>query len=315
VFSTGDGATVACAGPGTAWSPAADPKAASGDRRAPTRSARQRGQVGLVPVPEPAPARRGSSFGVPHVGIVGALGLATIAVPLTGAFAVAPPAKEVSGSVGSAASALAPLPPFPLASPPPLTALDDPRLLPDEEPAASVPARLAAPRVLLVGGPVSRSNERSVLPGCDGQVPDVSGVQNGELPASMLCTLWDPKRQLRSDAAVAIAKLNIAYQQHFGHAMCFTDAYRSLQRQFSVKAERGGLAARPGTSEHGWGLAVDLCDGVQGGSSSPTYEWLRENAPFYGWQNPRWAFPGGAGPLEPWHWEYFPGEKDQSSGD
>src|SRR5256885_1822238 len=29
VFSTGDGATVACAGPGTPWSPAVDPRAAS----------------------------------------------------------------------------------------------------------------------------------------------------------------------------------------------------------------------------------------------------------------------------------------------
>jgi zinc D-Ala-D-Ala carboxypeptidase len=155
-----------------------------------------------------------------------------------------------------------------------------------------------------------------VLPGCNGQVPaDVGAVQNGQLPASMLCTLWDTKHQLRSDAAVAIAKLNIAYQQHFGHQMCFSDAYRSLQRQFAVKAERGGFAARPGTSEHGWGLAVDLCDGVEGGASSPTYQWLNENAPFYGWQNPTWARSGGAGPFEPWHWEYFPGEKEQSSGD
>src|SRR5204862_339986 len=148
----------------------------------------------------------------------------------------------------------------PVVPQPPVTALDDPRLLPDPEPAASVPARLAAPRVLLVGGPASRSNERSVLPGCNGQVPDVVGIQNGQLPASMLCTLWDPKRQLRSDAAVAIAKLNLAYQKHFGHSICFTDAYRSLAAQYRIKAQRGSFAARPGTSEHGWGLAADLCD-------------------------------------------------------
>jgi zinc D-Ala-D-Ala carboxypeptidase len=294
--------------------PSAGGVGTSAGRRVATRSALQRAQLRLAPEPEPAAGRRTGAFGLPHVSIAGALGLATIAVPLTGAFGVVPGAKTPSGTVAAAASALAPLPPFPLASRPPVTALDDPRLLPDEEPAASVPARLAAPRVLLVGGPVSRSNERSVLPGCNGQVPNVA-LQNGQLPASILCTLWDPKRQLRADAAVAIAKLNIAYQQHFGHPMCFTDAYRSLQAQFRVKAERGGFAARPGTSEHGWGLAVDLCDGVEGGASSASYQWLRENALFYGWQNPTWALPGGAGPFEPWHWEYFRGEKDQSSGD
>src|SRR4051812_6990551 len=249
---------------------------------------------------------------LPQAGIAGALGLATIAVPLTGAFAVAPPAKQVANTVSSAA--LAPLPPFPLVTAPARTALDDVRLLPDEEPTASVPAQLAAPHTLLVGR-VSRSNERPVLPGCDGHVPAATGMQNGQLPASMLCTLWDPRRQLRSDAAVAIAKLNLAYQQHFGHAMCFNDAYRSLADQFRIKAERGSFAARPGTSEHGWGLAVDLCDGIEQGSSSLGYQWMRANAPMYGWQNPDWALAGGAGPFEPWHWEYFPGEKAQSSGD
>jgi LAS superfamily LD-carboxypeptidase LdcB len=135
----------------------------------------------------------------------------------------------------------------------------------------------------------------------------------------MLCTLWDPRRQLRSDAAVAIAKLNLAYRARFGHDMCFNDAYRSLAQQYRVKSERGGFAARPGTSEHGWGLAVDLCDGVDNGPSSVNYQWMRANAPAYGWSNPKWALAGGAGPYEPWHWEYVPGEKagekDQSSGE
>lgn len=284
-------------------------------RPAPTRAGRVRLVRREAAAVTPSAVGRRPALGLPQVGIVGALGLATIAVPLTGAFAVAPPAKTDSGSVSAAAAALAPLPPFPLASLPPVTALGDARLLPDEEPAASVPARLAAPRVLLVGGSVSRSNERSVLPGCNGQIPYVTSVLNGQLPASMLCTLWDSRRQLRSDAAVAIAKLNIAYQQQFGHPMCFNDAYRSLTQQIRVKAERGGFAARPGTSEHGWGLAVDLCDGVDAGPGSPTYQWMRENAPFYGWNNPTWAQAGGAGPYEPWHWEYFPGVKDQSSGD
>jgi hypothetical protein len=203
-----------------------------------------------------------------------------------------------------------------MAAAPPLTALADRRLLPDETPAAQVPAALAAPRVLLTAeGRASRGRARAILPGCDGKVPDVSRVQNGRLPASMLCTLWDPKHQLRSDSAVALAKLNLLYTKRFGHPICFNDAYRSLSQQYAIKARRGGYAARPGTSEHGWGLAVDLCDGVDEGPRSATYAWMRANAPAYGWENPTWARSGGAGPYEPWHWEYMPGEQGQGKGD
>jgi D-alanyl-D-alanine carboxypeptidase len=275
---------------------------------------RARGERAQRAASEPA-SRRASALGLPQVGIAGALGIATIAVPLSGAFAVAPATRPTSNTVATAASAaLQPLPPFPLVARAPLTALDDVRLLPDQTEGAQVPARLAAPRVVL-SDRASRSDQRAVLPGCDGRVPDVADVANGQLPASMLCTLWDPRRQLRSDAAVALAKVNLSYRARFGHDMCFNDAYRSLAQQYRVKAERGGFAARPGTSEHGWGLAVDLCDGVENGSSSATYQWMRQNAAGYGWSNPTWALPGGAGPYEPWHWEYLPGEKNQSAGD
>jgi len=288
--------------------PASPPPAASPAPRRP------RGERVQRTASEP-PSRRASALGLPQVGIAGALGIATIAVPLSGAFAVAPATRPTSNTVATAASAaLQPLPPFPLVARAPLTALDDVRLLPDQTEAAQVPARLVAPRVVL-SDRASRSDQRAVLPGCDGHVSDVEDVANGRLPASMLCTLWDPRRQLRSDAAVALAKLNLSYRARFGHNMCFNDAYRSLVQQYRVKAERGGFAARPGTSEHGWGLAVDLCDGVENGSSSATYQWMRQNAPGYGWANPTWALPGGAGPYEPWHWEYLPGEKNLSSGD
>lgn len=293
------------------WLPPVVPAAATPEPEGDPSADPETPTTGRAPRSAPTPGRR-NGFSLPQAGIAGALGLATIAVPLTGAFAVTPPVKPAANTVSAAA--LAPLPPFPLATVPARTALDDVRLLPDEEPTAGVPAKLAAPRTLLVDR-ASRSNERAVLPGCDGTIPDASAVRNGQLPASMLCTLWDPRRQLRSDAAVAIAKLNLAYQQHFGHPMCFNDAYRSLAQQYRIKAERGSFAARPGTSEHGWGLAVDLCDGVDLGSSSLTYQWMRANGPLYGWENPAWALPGGAGPFEPWHWEYVPGEKGQSSGD
>jgi hypothetical protein len=290
-----------------------------GKERAQAQTTRRAVQVaaGQAASPQAAAgqaARRGVS--APQAGIAGALGLATIAVPLCSALGVVPAAQAGESRRAAAVPVeVTALPPFPLVAQPSLNALADRRLLPDETPVADVPAALAAPRVrLTVNGRASRGTDRQLLPGCTGKVPKMDGVQNGRLPASILCTLWDRDHQLRADAAVAMAKLNVAYTKRFGNPICFNDAYRSLSEQYAIKARRGGYAARPGTSEHGWGLAVDLCDGVDQGPSSPTYAWLRANAPAYGWENPLWAR-GGGGPYEPWHWEYMPGERSQSTGD
>jgi zinc D-Ala-D-Ala carboxypeptidase len=178
-------------------------------------------------------------------------------------------------------------------------------------PASSTPSLIAAPRTVLVTR-ASRAGERSVLPGCNG-IPKETSAANGQLPASSLCTLWDPEHRLRADAAVALAKMNVAFKQRFGDTICLTDSYRTLSKQYQLKASKPGLAATPGTSEHGWGLAVDLCDGVERGSGA-RFQWLRDNAPEYGWDNPDWARSGGSGPYEPWHWEYLDGETASSRG-
>ncbi len=160
---------------------------------------------------------------------------------------------------------------------------------------------------------VSRSKIRPVLPGCSGVVTDYS-YPNGHVPGSELCALaWVPRHHLRADAAVALARLNIAYRARFGHDLCLTDSYRSLASQESLAARKPGLAARPGTSEHGLGLAVDLCAGVQTFRSTQ-YDWMRANAPAFGWQNPAWAVPPSSRE-EPWHWEYVVGETHRSSGE
>jgi hypothetical protein len=248
------------------------------------------------------------SLSVPQVGIAGALGLATIAAPLTGALA-APAAKPVMNT--SVPAAMAPGPQFPsLAAG--VNAVSDVHLIPDDGVVASVPSGITAPGTILVAR-AARGSERAVLPGCDGVVVNRT-MTNGNVPAVDLCTLWDGKHKLRADAAVAIAKLNLGYRKQFGHDICLSDAYRTLSQQYAVKAARGGFAATPGTSEHGWGLAVDLCDGVTSDTSA-TYWWLRNNAPAYGFDNPDWARTGGTGPHEPWHWEYLPGEADTGTAD
>jgi zinc D-Ala-D-Ala carboxypeptidase len=147
----------------------------------------------------------------------------------------------------------------------------------------------------------SRSEERDPLPGCDGTVRAAGA--NGQLVTADLCTLWDGQ-QLRGDAASSLAELDQAFKARFGRDLCLTDAYRTLSEQRGLKATKGGLAAIPGRSNHGWGLAIDLCSNETSGAG---WTWLKENGAIYGWENPAWALSGGSGPHEPWHWEYVRG--------
>ncbi|WP_146929546.1 M15 family metallopeptidase [Cellulomonas xylanilytica] len=149
---------------------------------------------------------------------------------------------------------------------------------------------------------VSRADDRSALPGCDGSKR--AAGQNGLLKTADLCNLWDNHTQLRADAAVSLAEFNQAFAARFGGDLCLSGGYRTLAAQRAVKATRGGLAAVPGKSNHGWGLAVDLC---QDQTSGTKWAWITENAPTYGWENPAWAQPGGSGPYERWHWEFTKG--------
>ena len=68
------------------------------------------------------------------------------------------------------------------------------------------------------------------------------------------------------------------------------------------KSSLPGLAATPGTSKHGLGLALDLCGGVQD-FADPAHRWLKANGPHYRWIHPDWAEPSGSLP-EPSHWEF-----------
>ena len=151
----------------------------------------------------------------------------------------------------------------------------------------------------------SRSEDRDPLPGCDGSVRAPGG--NGMLATADLCTLWDGKTQIRADAAVSFAVLNQAFVARFGADMCLASGYRSLAQQRAVKATRGALAAPAGKSNHGWGLAIDVCGDETSGAK---WTWLNANAAAFGWENPSWARPGGSGPFEKWHWEYTKGVQE-----
>ena len=87
---------------------------------------------------------------------------------------------------------------------------------------------------------------------------------NGALPARARCPLvGSPGETLRPGAAAAFNALSKAFERDTGATICVTDSYRSLAEQVSVKADKGKWAATPGRSQHGLGLAVDLCGGIQ----------------------------------------------------
>jgi zinc D-Ala-D-Ala carboxypeptidase len=138
---------------------------------------------------------------------------------------------------------------------------------------------------------------RASCSGDDGEYP------NGHIPAKALCPLYgDPIESLRPAAAAAFNRMSKAYERATGSPICITDSYRSLPEQIVVKAEKGMWAATPGTSEHGFGRALDLCGGINS-FGTPAHLWMVQNAPLYGWFHPDWAAAGGSLP-EPWHWEY-----------
>ncbi len=141
-----------------------------------------------------------------------------------------------------------------------------------------------------------------VLTGCAERGTEL-GLVNGRLPSAVLCRLpGEDNERLRADAAVSFVRLAGAYQQAFGRSVCVTDGYRALGEQQALRRTKRRLAAIAGTSQHGWGVAVDLSCGVQS-FRSPQHAWMVANAGRYGWYLHAWAQRGGSLP-EPWHWEY-----------
>ncbi len=141
----------------------------------------------------------------------------------------------------------------------------------------------------------------------DGQsaVGPWGGFSNGRIPDSALLSLGNtaPGHRLAPGAAMAFMYMDAAYFADFGSHIRINSSYRSYSAQVITYATKGSdLAAVPGTSNHGWGEALDIS--TNGGYSGETYKWLTENGPKFGYVNPYWALQG-RGREEPWHWEYI----------
>ena len=129
------------------------------------------------------------------------------------------------------------------------------------------------------------------------------GFENGRIPPESLCPVpGQPAHRLRCDAAASYGRMATAYRARFGSRLCITDSYRPYEQQVTAHAAKPDLAAEPGTSNHGWGLAVDLCGGVNS-FATPQHRWVVANGPAYGWVHPAWAKKGKPR-AEPWHFEF-----------
>lgn len=84
-----------------------------------------------------------------------------------------------------------------------------------------------------------------------------------------------------------------------GIALRATSGFRDMAEQIRLwslyQARLGNVAARPGYSNHQNGRAIDIA--VGGSFTSPTYIWLAENAPRFGFTNDE-----GKAINEPHHW-------------
>ena len=167
------------------------------------------------------------------------------------------------------------------------------------------------------------------------QPRDLKGKTNGKLPPEMMRGI-NPKGQMHHLAANAWnamahrASLDGVFLSNVGSFRSYDQQYALFMQRY-VKGDSGdsrritrkfqgavwmlkpkmAQAAVPGTSNHGWGLAIDACLLVDGkivsissrpkGSRYTTgVEWLMEHADNYGFS---WELQS-----EPWHLRYYVGD-------
>lgn len=129
---------------------------------------------------------------------------------------------------------------------------------------------------------------------------------NGRIPTSGLCTVPKPynspdsfapsytkdsQRYFNCDDLPYLRGLEAAYKQQFGHYAAIDLTYRDLTEQRYWYNKFGSpRAAYPGTSNHGYGLAVDFREtdepGEEFGWGGAGQKWLSANAYRWGFQNP-----------------------------
>jgi LAS superfamily LD-carboxypeptidase LdcB len=130
----------------------------------------------------------------------------------------------------------------------------------------------------------------------DGVPISLVAYGNGKVPAPALEQVGTTGHRLWAPAASALENMMAAAKRD-GVQIGITDSYRSYAEQVDLANRKGlysqgGLAAKPGTSDHGWGLATDL------DLDSRALTWMRANGARFGFVENT--------PRESWHWVFEP---------
>ncbi len=157
---------------------------------------------------------------------------------------------------------------------------------------------------------------------------DLSGVMNGRLPDHLLVTVEMPGADARGHPQLARVLRALIHdcRQATGVDLAHVGHYRSLEQQIALLKARyvrassgtrrwdgswwrrvsGAPVATPGTSDHGWGLAIDGAVWDHGSGrpvgiyKSRAWDWIRQHLTSYGLC---WAWDDED--EEPWHWHLY----------
>ena len=125
---------------------------------------------------------------------------------------------------------------------------------------------------------------------------DLAAYGNGKIPPAALGKVGDTRHKLWAPAAEQLTQM-MSDAKAQGVTIGITDSYRPYEEQVDLVRRKGlysqgGLAAKPGTSDHGWGMATDL------DLNPRALAWMRDNAGKYGFDEDT--------PRESWHWAFKP---------
>lgn len=128
----------------------------------------------------------------------------------------------------------------------------------------------------------------------DGVPVSLAAYGNGKIPEQALSKVGNTGHRLWAPAADALESMITAARRD-GVKIGITDSYRPYAEQVDLVRRKGlysqgGLAAEPGTSDHGWGMAADL------NLNAKAQAWMRANGPRFGFHEDT--------PREPWHWGF-----------
>ena len=162
----------------------------------------------------------------------------------------------------------------------------------------NAPGAVGIPPTVLATTPAGPSRVGAGLTEVDAKGIPVAlkSYGNGRVPASALSVIEGTPHKLWEPAARSFEAMRSAAAAE-GVTIGITDSYRTYESQVDLVARKGlysqgGLAAEPGTSKHGWGIAVDLR------LDSTAQAWMRTNGARFGFVENV--------PREPWHWQYTP---------